>query len=60
MKNSDNDKKLLKYLKKNFLTMREIKDFEIIEPKQIVSKCVLNEKKSLLFISPCTNTDIHD
>lgn len=60
MKNSNNDKQLLKYLNKFFLIMRETKDFEIIEPKHIVSKCVLNEKKSLFFVTPCTNTDIHD
>ena len=50
----------LEYCNRFYLPLRETDEYEVIEIRNITSKCVLNEKKSLFMISPCTNTECHD
>jgi hypothetical protein len=60
MKNVENDINFLEYCNRFYLLLRETDEYEVIKIRNITSKCVLNEKKSLLMISPCTNTECHD
>ena len=60
MKNVENDINFLEYCNRFYLLLRETDEYEVIEIRNIKSKCVLNEKKSLFMISPCTNTECHD
>jgi hypothetical protein len=47
----------LEYCNRFYLLLRKTDEYEVIEIRYIKSKCVLNEKKSLFMISPCTNTE---
>ena len=60
MKHIENDNNLLEFCNRFYLLLRETDEYEVIEIRNITSKCVLNEKKSLFMISPCTNTECHD
>jgi hypothetical protein len=60
MKNVENDINFLEYCNRFYLLLRETDEYEVIEIRNITSKCVLNEKKSLFMISTCTNTECHD
>jgi hypothetical protein len=48
MKNVENDKNFLEYCNRFYLLLRETDEYEVIEIRNIKSKCVLNEKKSLI------------
>ena len=58
MKNIENDNIFLEYCNRFYLLLRETDEYEVIEIRNITSKCVLNEKKSLFMISPCTTREL--